>query len=92
MKRLLPIGSIVMIDLEKKEKIMILGRMIRKSEQDETIWDYCGCLAPYGIQSVDQFKVFNHEEISRLLFVGFQDEEEINYSLALSKVADENNK
>lgn len=28
--------------------------------------------------------MFNHEEIKRLLFIGYQDEEELGYSLALS--------
>ena len=85
MKRLLPIGSVIMLDLEKKEKIMIIGRLVRKSDEEDTVWDYCGCLAPYGLQTPEQFRVFNHDEIRRLLFIGFQDEEELNYSAVLGK-------
>ncbi|MCY6958012.1 DUF4176 domain-containing protein [Clostridium brassicae] len=85
MKRLLPVGSIVMLDLEKKEKIMIIGRLLRLTEDDEVIWDYCGCLVPQGLQTPEQLRMFNHKEIKRLLFVGYQDEEELGYSLALSK-------
>lgn len=90
MKRLLPVGSVVMLDLEKKEKVMIIGRLIRKTEEDETIWDYCGCLVPQGLQTPDQFRIFNHNEVKRLLFIGYQDEEELMYSLALSKEKEKN--
>lgn len=84
MKRLLPIGSIVILDLEKKEKVLIIGRVVRRTEEEDTIWDYCGCLAPYGLQAPEGLRMFNHEEIRRLLFVGYQDEEELQYSLAAS--------
>ncbi|WP_411167590.1 DUF4176 domain-containing protein [Clostridium sp. MB05] len=81
MYKLLPIGSVVMIDPEKKEKIMIIGRLMRKEEGGE-VYDYCGCLAPFGIQSQNQIKLFNHKDLTRLLFIGYQDEEELQFALA----------
>ena len=42
MKRLLPIGTILMLDVESKEKVMIIGRLVRKSEETKEVWDYCG--------------------------------------------------
>lgn len=90
MKRLLPPGTIVMLDLEKKEKVMIIGRSVRKTEEDNTIWDYCGCLVPQGLSTPDQIRIFNHSEIKRLLFIGFQDEQELGYSLELSKIQEDN--
>lgn len=85
MKRLLPVGTILMLDLETKEKIMIIGRVVRKSEDSKEFWDYCGCRAPYGLENNQELKFFNHEDIKRLLFIGYQDEEEIMYSLSVTK-------
>ncbi|WP_297520845.1 DUF4176 domain-containing protein [uncultured Clostridium sp.] len=84
MVKLLPIGSIVSIDQERKEKILIIGRLIRK-EIDGEVFDYCGCKAPVGVQGEEELEVFNHKEIKRLLFIGFQDEEEMQFSHYISK-------
>ncbi|MGL5150369.1 MAG: DUF4176 domain-containing protein [Clostridium sp.] len=95
MIKLLPIGSVVMTDIESNEKIMILGKLVRKQEEGE-IFDYCACIAPFGVQTQENLRFFNHEEIKRLLFIGFQDEEELQYSLTLSvertKIKESNNK
>ncbi|AQR94899.1 DUF4176 domain-containing protein [Clostridium saccharoperbutylacetonicum] len=85
MNRLLPVGSVVMLDLDIKEKVMIIGRLMKMTEEDGTIWDYCGCIIPQGLQNPEQIRLFNHKDIRRLLFVGYQDEEELGYSLALSE-------
>lgn len=90
MKRLLPIGTILMLDVESKEKVMIIGRLVRKSEETKEVWDYCGCRAPYGLESNEELKFFNHEDVKRLLFIGYQDEEEIMYSLSATKQKEEN--
>lgn len=92
MKRLLPIGSIVITDLEKNEKIMIIGRVVKQNEEDQKYYDYCGCIAPIGIQNQESFKMFNHEEIRRLLFIGYQDEEELNFSVYAKNEKDKLNK
>ena len=82
MSRLLPIGTVVITDLEKKEKVMIIGRLVKQNEEDTKFFDYCGCLAPFGVQNEEGIRMFNHTDIKRLLFIGFQDEEELQYSLA----------
>lgn len=84
MKRLLPLGSIIMVESEGETKLMIIGRLIKKEVGDETIWDYCACKAPTGV-SDDSLAFFNHEQISRLLFIGYQDEEELQYSYACKR-------
>lgn len=91
MNRLLPVGSVVMLDLDKKEKVMIIGRLMKMTEEDSTIWDYCGCIIPQGLQNSEQIKLFNHKDIRRLLFIGYQDEEELGYSIALSEEKEKHN-
>ena len=67
MVKLLPLGSVVIIDTEKSEKILIVGRLVRK-DIDSNVFDYCGVRAPLG-----------------LMFVGFQDEDELVYSSTITK-------
>lgn len=85
MKRLLPIGTVLKLNPEEKEKIMIIGRLVRKNEEDLDIWDYCACIAPMGIIGGENLIFFNHEQVKQLLFIGFQDEEELQVSFALGE-------
>lgn len=85
MKRLLPIGTVLKLNPEEKEKIMIIGRLVKESEKDTKIWDYCGCNAPIGIAGDEKLIFFNHEQVKQLLFIGFQDEEELQVSVALGE-------
>lgn len=80
MAKLLPLGTIVINDLEKNEKVLIIGRLIKK-ELDGEVFDYCGCTVPLGIQANKELIFFNHSDIKRLLFIGFQDEEELKYAV-----------
>lgn len=84
MKRLLPLGTIVKLK-EETDKIMIVSRLVRKERNGE-IFDYCGCLVPQGIQNPNNVVIFNHEDVNRLLFIGFQDEQEIEYSYTISNL------
>lgn len=81
-KSLLPIGSIVIINGFEvdgaKKKLMIYGRKQIQSGNDE-IWDYVACFYPEGNISSNYNVFFNHEDIARVLFRGYEDEEEIVY-------------
>jgi hypothetical protein len=76
-KNLLPIGSIVRL-IEGERKLMVCGRIVCK-DQDETIYDYVGCLYPQGITSSSGMYFFNRDVIEDVYFIGFQDKEEMEY-------------
>lgn len=77
MKKYLPIGTILRLKGGSK-RVMIFGR---KQMQDGTliVWDYIACLYPEGNISHDQCFLFNHEQIEKIYFIGYQDEEELEY-------------
>ena len=54
---------------------MICGR-IQTRQGEDTIYDYCGCYYPEGIEPGNMF-FFNRDAIDTLFFVGFQDAEEL---------------
>lgn len=75
-KDLLPIGTIVLLK-EGEKRLMINGIMqadkglLRKQKK----YDYIGVLYPEGHIS-DKFQyLFNHEDIDKIIFRGFEDTE-----------------
>lgn len=75
---MLPIGSIVYLN-EGTHKIMIMNRapiLPSEESEDEGIWyDYSGCFYPQGLDPNNVF-YFNNENIDKVVFEGFKDEEE----------------
>ncbi|ALC89275.1 hypothetical protein AM500_05350 [Bacillus sp. FJAT-18017] len=78
MKKYLPIGSIVLLKGGTK-RIMIYGRQ-QKEMQSDKVWDYIACLYPEGNLSEDYMYLFNHDQIEKVFFIGFQDEEELEFA------------
>lgn len=74
-KELLPLGSIVYLD-EATTKLMIVGRgPIFESDGENVYSDYVGVIYPEGINPEDAI-FFNHENIEKVVFSGYKDEEE----------------
>jgi len=75
---MLPIGSIVYLK-EGSSKLMILNRgPILPSEDTDSegiMYDYSGCFYPQGLDPNNVF-YFNEENIDKVVFEGFKDEEE----------------
>ena len=71
----LPIGSVVLLQGGTK-RIMIIGRRER-ARADGQAWDYLACPYPEGFLGGDNAYLFDHEQIARVFFLGFQDGEEL---------------
>ncbi|AQR93137.1 DUF4176 domain-containing protein [Clostridium saccharoperbutylacetonicum] len=90
MKKLLPIGSVVLL-VDSNKKLMITGRLQREAnDKNKTQWDYSACLYPEGNVNPESSLLFNHEQIEIVYFIGFQDIEELEYNKKLSKYVNEN--
>ena len=78
MEKVLPIGSIVYLT-EGTQKLMILNRG-PQIELDGKIqlFDYSGCVYPVGLV-VEQALYFNAENIDKVLFEGYSDEDEVRF-------------
>lgn len=78
----LPIGSIVLLKGGSK-RVMVTGFCsIPKGEKK--IYDYTGCMYPEGILSSSSSFLFNHEQIDKIFFVGYKDEEETAFKEKLN--------
>ena len=88
-KELLPIGSVVRLK-DGKKKVMITGFCVSTSEEDNKMYDYCGCMYPEGVISSDKNLVFNHNQIEELFFLGYVNVEEQEFKIKLYKNLFEN--
>ena len=91
MDKYLPIGSIVLLKSGSK-RIMIYGRkQLQVGKEIEKIeWDYIGCLYPEGNISEEYMYLFNHDQIDKVFFMGYQDEDEYDFLKKLITVSEEN--
>ena len=84
-KNYLPVGSVVLLKGATK-KIMVIGFYVRPDKNKEEVYDYIGCLYPEGIFSTTESMVFNHEQIDKVFYKGFENEEEKNFKEKLYEV------
>lgn len=77
-EKYLPIGSVVMLKFGHK-KLMINGYACKDLNSGDKIFDYSGCVYPEGVLSFDKAIVFDHEQIEKIFFVGYIDNDEKNF-------------
>ena len=75
-KGLLPIGTVVLLEGGTR-KVMICGYS-SKSEDDEKVYDYNGCIFPEGFLE-NIYLLFNHDQIDDICFVGYKDDDYEEY-------------
>ena len=76
-ENLLPIGSVVLLKGGNK-RVMITGR-IQARVGEKRVYDYSACWYPEGIIRPKEMFFFDHDSIAQLFFVGYQDEEELEF-------------
>ncbi|MBR4040326.1 MAG: DUF4176 domain-containing protein [Clostridia bacterium] len=77
MKTYLPLGSIVVLKGATK-KMMIYGRA-QVAKGSGKMYDYVACLYPQGFVKADMLLGFNEEQIDKVIFTGYEDEENEAY-------------
>lgn len=87
-EKFLPIGTVVMLKGGKK-RAMITGFCSIPKEDPNKVYDYSGCIYPEGFISSDVVCLFNHEQIEKVYFKGFVDEEEIEFKSKLGEMLKE---
>ena len=73
-EKFLPIGSIVKLkDAEKL--LMVVGYgFTGKVNNENKFFDYCSCLYPEGILDPKKSILFDHDNIDKVEWLGFEDE------------------
>ena len=86
----LPIGTVVMLK-DGKKKIMITGFCTATKDSDK-IYDYNACLYPEGILTSDKTILFNHDQIDKIYYMGYNDDESKVFLKNLHELIDKINK
>ena len=87
-EKYLPIGSVVLLK-DAKKRIMVTGFVAQSQETGDKIFDYMGCLYPEGIISSEQNLLFNHDQIDKIFYLGYSDEEWLKVHSKLKEVSNE---
>ena len=85
-EKFLPIGTVVLLKGGKRE-LMITGYCISPSGEvydksgkvdieEGQMFDYGACYYPEGVLVSDQMFAFNHDQISRICFKGYETEDQ----------------
>lgn len=80
-KKLLPVGSIVLLK-DATKKLMIIGILQVNSEENKT-FDYLGVPYPEGFLGEDTNFLFNHEDINDIIFTGYDNPERETFMKAI---------
>ena len=75
MDKYLPIGSVVLLKNGTK-RVMIYGRKQIHIETGKE-WDYLACLYPEGNINEEFMYLFNHDQIDKVYYLGYRDDEEV---------------
>ena len=84
-EKFLPIGTVVLLKGGRK-RAMITGFCSVAQENQEKIYDYSGCVYPEGYLSSNQVCLFDHDQIDKIFFLGFEDDEEKSFKDKLNKI------
>lgn len=100
-EKFLPIGTVVLLKGGKKE-LMIMSYCIVPSgeayDKDgkvdirDQMFDYGGCAYPEGMLTSDQLFAFNHEQIEKVIYKGYETEKQKEISKVLKGGIEERNK
>lgn len=87
-EKFLPIGTVCMLK-DGKKRVMITGFCTIPENDKSKVYDYNGCLYPEGVLTTSQTIVFNHDQIDKIYYMGYVDEEEKSFQEKLNKIVDD---
>ncbi|MDR2896650.1 MAG: DUF4176 domain-containing protein [Propionibacteriaceae bacterium] len=70
----LPLGSVVVVRGAIRKTLIVARGLAANITGETRVFDYGGCVYPEGLVG-DQLGYFNHEDIARVVFEGFRDED-----------------
>ena len=77
MTEFLPVGSVILLKGASRP-VVIIG-FTAKEDDSDTIWDYVGCAYPFGVMGKEENLLFQRDNIEKVIFKGYSDEEGNKY-------------
>ena len=87
-EKYLPVGSVVLLK-EAQDPLMIVGFSSIDEDEPNKVYDYSGCDYPEGMVDYEEVELFQHEDIEKILFLGYETEESKRYDEEVKKTTEE---
>ena len=84
--KFLPLGSIVLLK-DATRYVVVIGYAVSEENSNE-IWDYLGCAYPIGVISPNKNLLFNKDQIEKVIFNGYTDDEGTKFLDTLEESVD----
>lgn len=84
-EKYLPIGTIVLLKNASK-RLMIAGYCTTTIGETTKVWDYCGYRYPEGVGQKTDLRMFDHEQIDKIVYLGLEDDEEKKFTMHLDEI------
>ena len=80
-ERFLPIGTVLLLKNGTKI-VMITSYCVFSNDNSakKEMYEYGGCLFPEGVVDFGSSLVFNHNQINKILHMGYEDDSQKNFS------------
>lgn len=88
-KRFLPIGTVVLLKSGTKELMINSYCIFNVKEKEKKIYEYGACLYPEGVMNANNSYAFDHEDIAKILYVGYISEQQRAYVKKIDENYDE---
>ncbi len=88
-KEFLPLGSVVLLK-DATKKLMIVGFLTSRVNDESKVFDYAGCLFPEGVLSSEESLLFNEDDIQEVVSRGYENEETKEFHSKLKEIANKN--
>ena len=89
-EKFLPIGTVCILKNAKK-RVMVTGFAAKGKETGDKMFDYMGCLYPEGVISSDKNLLFNHDQIDKIFYMGYVDDEQRQLMIKLKSYLGQSN-
>jgi hypothetical protein len=86
----LPVGTVVLLKGGER-KLMIVGLLQINGDDDSRMFDYSGVIYPEGLIDPGNNYLFDEEQIDRIYYLGFVNEEQADLQTAIKEALDEYN-
>lgn len=92
-ERFLPIGTVVLLKGAKKELMITCycifptGKQIKDGKEiipEQKMFEYGGCPYPEGILDSNTVNAFNHDQIEKIIFMGYESDQQKELSKVLN--------
>lgn len=87
-EKYLPLGTVCLLK-DATKRVMIIGFAAKGKETGSKTYDYVGVMYPIGMISSTQNLLFNHDQIDKIYYMGYTDEEDKKFKEKLIEKVNE---